>query len=290
MLSDSSILQEYMLPDLESTFRLFAAHWRSVTDKWRYPRHSHPLFEINLVLSGSQTMKINGIEYAQNPGDAIIVRPGDVHSSRAAGGGSLTYYCLHFDVDDRCFRELLCKNQDHFYASDSPLAGRIRSALDSLIGLTRGGAGWKTGERMMAMSVIFELFAGISECIANQEEEFQHSSAARIAADMAGQLERHAAGGNRDSVRERDIVNRIARHIGYSTSSCNRMFHQVYGLSPRQYLSSLKLKKAKLLLLEPDLPVESVSDQLGYGSVAHFSRQFKRWTGESPMQFKSRFI
>jgi len=81
----------------------------------------------------------------------------------------------------------------------------------------------------------------------------------------------------------------IAARLGYSVSTCSRAFRRAYGISPRQYLSALILKKAKLLLLEPSLPVETVSARLGYRDIAHFSRQFKRWTGESPLKFRARF-
>ncbi|KHF36589.1 Arabinose operon regulatory protein [Paenibacillus sp. P1XP2] len=81
----------------------------------------------------------------------------------------------------------------------------------------------------------------------------------------------------------------IAAKVGYSTSAINRIFTQAYGLSPRQYMSALMLKKSKLLLMDPELSIEAISARLGYHNIAHFSRQFKRWTGESPSRFRSRY-
>jgi AraC family transcriptional regulator, transcriptional activator of pobA len=40
--------------------------------------------------------------------------------------------------------------------------------------------------------------------------------------------------------------------------------------------------------MQPELSVERVSRMLGYAEAALFSRQFKRWTGESPGKFRSR--
>lgn len=299
---------EYMLPDMDSTFKLFAAHLRTVTSAWSYPRHSHPLFEVNLLLAGSQEMIVGGKRYVQHPGDFLLLRPEDVHESRALGTEPMTYYCLHFNVDEPVLRELLCRGEDLLHAADGPLAAIIRPSLDKLISLTSDGAGAKLADKMRALSAVFELFAGLSEGLAERESGAPGSRTNRIAAEIAAGLERSVeepeawsvaagrgggSGGDvadgADGDRSRETVAAVTAGLGYSASSCNRIFRSVYGMSPRQYLSALKLKKAKLLLMEPELSVEAVSMRLGYKDIAHFSRQFKRWTGESPGKFRARF-
>ncbi|GJM84276.1 AraC family transcriptional regulator [Paenibacillus sp. HMSSN-139] len=294
---------EYMLPDMDSTFKLFAAHLRTVTSEWSYPRHSHPLFEVNLLLAGSQEMIVGGKRYVQQPGDFLLLRPEDVHESRALGTEPMTYYCLHFNVDEPVLRELLCRGEDLLHGADGQLAAVIRPSLDKLIALTSDGAGAKLADKMRALSAVFELFAGLSEGLAEREAGAPGSRMNRVAAEIAAGLERSveepeawssngsetSGGDGADGDRSRETVAAVTAGLGYSASSCNRIFRSVYGMSPRQYLSALKLKKAKLLLMEPELSVEAVSMRLGYKDIAHFSRQFKRWTGESPGKFRSRF-
>ncbi|MNC59455.1 DNA-binding transcriptional regulator AraC [compost metagenome] len=57
-------------------------------------------------------------------------------------------------------------------------------------------------------------------------------------------------------------------------------------MSPRQYLSDLIIRHAKLLLLDNSLSVEAIAHRLGYRDVSHFSKQFKRWTGLPPMGYR----
>ncbi|MDQ6421853.1 helix-turn-helix transcriptional regulator [Paenibacillus sp. LHD-117] len=64
------------------------------------------------------------------------------------------------------------------------------------------------------------------------------------------------------------------------------MFTKVYGLSPCQYLTRRKWSKAKELLAGSNLTVYAIAEQLGFRSVNHFSRQFRRWMGMSPMQYR----
>ncbi|MFD1175068.1 AraC family transcriptional regulator [Paenibacillus puldeungensis] len=288
---------------MDSTFRIFAAHLRTVTCEWSYPEHSHPLFEVNLVLSGSQEMIVNGQRYIQKPGDLMLLSPEDVHESRAAGPERMTYYCLHFNVDERLLRELLFRSDDFLYTEYSPLTRAIRPSLDKLIELTSENAEFRLANKMRTLSVVFELFAGLSENLERSREGAAGSKMNRIAAEIAAGLERYVELGEDSSGGEvmegsegiesedtsRETVAAVIEGLGYSASSCNRMFHNVYGMSPRQYLSALKLKKAKLLLMEPDMSVEAVSARLGYKDIAHFSRQFKRWTGEPPGKFRGKF-
>lgn len=289
-LRSNNELYEYMLPNMDSTFRLFAAHLRSVDASWTYPKHTDTMFELNLVTEGHQAMIVNGREQVQNFGDILLLKPGDIHQGRCYTGPSMTYHCLHFDVDDRPLRELLYSNRRILYTRDSLLAREINSTMHKLIRITVCPNEYSIGQRMLALSVVFELFLKLSEVLSVENGLEKKSAETVISRAIAEALEHYAEENSSEGGGyPRDVVRQIPINLGYSISTCGRIFHDVYGMSPRQYLSSIKLRKAKLLLIESRMSVEAISRKLGYGDIAHFSRQFKRWTGQSPRQFRKTY-
>jgi AraC-like DNA-binding protein len=64
-----------------------------------------------------------------------------------------------------------------------------------------------------------------------------------------------------------------------------RIFQQVYGRTPRQYLRDLRIEKAKELL-KKRYSVTQVCYDVGYESLPTFSKVFKRGTGDSPRAYQ----
>lgn len=79
------------------------------------------------------------------------------------------------------------------------------------------------------------------------------------------------------------LVNRIFRDYAYLS---NR-FSAVEGVTIEKYFINQKIEKAKELLVYDELTLTEIACRLGYSSVAHLSRQFKKITGQTPSQFKA---
>jgi AraC-like DNA-binding protein len=80
----------------------------------------------------------------------------------------------------------------------------------------------------------------------------------------------------------------IIASLGISPNYGLEVFQKIYHMSPRKYLSGLKLQEAKILLQQPEISLKEIANRLGYKNLSHFSRQFKRWTGLNPTEFRNK--
>lgn len=77
-------------------------------------------------------------------------------------------------------------------------------------------------------------------------------------------------------------VERLARASGSSRSVFAARFHSATGMTPLRYLTELRMRLAVERIVNEGEAVESVAFHLGYGSLAAFSRAFKRIIGTPP--------
>lgn len=81
-------------------------------------------------------------------------------------------------------------------------------------------------------------------------------------------------------------INELADYVGVNRSYLASSFKKATGYSPKEYLLSLRMEKAKSLLETTDMPVNGISNSIGYGDQLAFSRMFKRYTGVSPTVYR----
>ena len=69
-----------------------------------------------------------------------------------------------------------------------------------------------------------------------------------------------------------------------------RLFKKLTGLSPHNYLASIRATRAQLLLAETDLSVTEIGARVGYLSGSHFTKAFRLATGATPREFRKSVI
>lgn len=66
-----------------------------------------------------------------------------------------------------------------------------------------------------------------------------------------------------------------------------RLFKQLYGQSPHQYLNQIRISRASEHLKNSSLPVTDVAVMSGFSDLSSFSKTFRKMTGLSPLQFRN---
>jgi len=79
----------------------------------------------------------------------------------------------------------------------------------------------------------------------------------------------------------------LAAESGGSRSGLAKRFAQLMGYPPMQYLTRWRMQLAAKRLGERGAKIAGVAQDVGYGSEAAFSRAFKKFSGQSPSQWRS---
>ncbi|QDV82498.1 AraC family transcriptional regulator [Planctomycetes bacterium TBK1r] len=78
----------------------------------------------------------------------------------------------------------------------------------------------------------------------------------------------------------------MAQRARVSKSAFSDRFRNLLGRAPLQYLTELRMQKARRLLRETDVEISHIATQVGYESPSSFSSVFKRWNDCSPAEFR----
>ena len=81
-------------------------------------------------------------------------------------------------------------------------------------------------------------------------------------------------------------VDDIARAAGYSRYHFSRIFHQLYGMPPSQFLSELRLKSAVRILQMECCTIKETAARCGFKDESYFCKVFRKAHGVSPDAFR----
>jgi AraC-like DNA-binding protein len=88
---------------------------------------------------------------------------------------------------------------------------------------------------------------------------------------------------------EEDLsLGQVAKAVNASSFYFCKMFKKATGLNFTEYVSRVRIESAKNLLLNPNLRISEIAYQVGFQSLTHFNRVFKRIIGEAPTEYRGK--
>ena len=78
----------------------------------------------------------------------------------------------------------------------------------------------------------------------------------------------------------------LARAACTSTYYICKLFKRHVGVNFTEYVSRLRVEKAKELLAKPHLRISEIAFEVGFQSLTHFNRTFRSVTGEAPTAYR----
>ncbi len=81
-------------------------------------------------------------------------------------------------------------------------------------------------------------------------------------------------------------VKDYADELFLSVDRFSHLFTETVGVPPHRYMLTLKMNRAKQLLIQTDHSISEIAKFIGFGDPLYFSRIFKKHCGSTPMQFR----
>ena len=283
------------------TFELFRV-WPDLNfaavPRWHQPDsnpglHQHDFYELVLVDRGSAQHFMNSKAIQIRPGNLFLIPPGKIH-------GYLDPQDLHI------YNFLFCRDVYELFRNDlSSLPSfqmlfqvqlRLESDLRSRTGLLSlagedfekalNAAGKIVCEiesrHQGARTVVLGSFLSfIAHCLRQASLPVKSCAANHYAGQISSllaELEQHPD--------KEWTLEKMARAAGMSVANFRLCFHMLTGCAPVEYLLQLRLRKAAAMLVSSRLSVGEIAWQTGFRDANYFSRQFRRFYGESPRDYR----
>lgn len=123
--------------------------------------------------------------------------------------------------------------------------------------------------------------AVMRECIIEIAREYKKSGEVRAKDRITALREELVAHPEKDlSLKE------MAETCGYSQSRFSSLYKEFFGTSPTNDLLNIRIEKAKRLLIYSSMQITEIAEEVGFSTVFHFSKFFKKTVGITPTEYK----
>jgi len=265
-------------------------HWAYSADLSDNVPHRHTYFEVCLVGDwGGGIFTVEGDPLTIGPGDLFIARPGIVHRIQNTGERGMELYWVSFSwpVDPSGVSARKASESETLLRafSESPVLirrddGSLRHAWDALRFAAAGPETLgKTAQlNSMAAAVLLTLAQmGCGEGLPAPPPP-NHDDSDRPA--------RLAVRYIHDNLNRPLGVEEVADHVHLSARHLARLFRELTGSSPSEYIETARLTRARHLLAHSDRSITEIAKATGYEDVRYFSRVFRARHGQNPTEFR----
>jgi AraC-like DNA-binding protein/ligand-binding sensor protein len=85
-------------------------------------------------------------------------------------------------------------------------------------------------------------------------------------------------------------LGQVAKAVNMSSYYFCKMFKKIAGINFTDYVARIRIEKSKNLLLNPNLRVSEIAFEVGFQSLTHFNRVFKKILGQSPTEYRAQLL
>lgn len=247
----------YYAPD-DSGFFIYEFGYSSLSA----PKTIHPYVRNGYILHIVLEKTCRFCDFDVSEGEAFLIAKNKLHSFMVPLGYKHCWFVFDGEKAEETLRELNIPLDRH-----SHLKLKSFAYLKELLLYAKRQANENKEVAKSALCSVFPLL------IAEEKKEQKQEIAEKAKRFMDGQYQRAFT------------MEDVAKHCFVSEKYLCSRFKEQYGIPPKQYLVSVRMKRAKKMLASGDFKVKEVAASVGYPSQLAFSGAFKKYFGQSPAYF-----
>lgn len=258
----------------DSDLSIEAYHFEGIMQK--FPNHFHEHYVIGFVESGRRFLTCKNREYTIEAEDLLLFNPLDSHACEQIDGKTLDWRCLNIA------KEVMCR-----------VAGEITGAEQPPVFTTT----------VAAQSDVIPALRYLHGCIMEEARDFDKEETfyfliEQLISDYTQPVKETPPQGGREILAACDYMEKnyagtitlsdLSGVSGLNKYTLLRNFTLQKGITPYQYLSTIRVNNAKKLLEAGTPPIEAAL-QSGFTDQSHFTRFFKNFIGLTPKRYQNLF-
>jgi len=266
--------QEERIARFDKVLGIEAYRFKGIMQK--FPNHFHEYYVIGFIENGSRHLSCKNKEYMIGTGDILLFNPMDSHTCEQIDDQTLDYRCINIKpaVMQKIAYEITSQNdlpefiEPVVFRSEqvSLLRELHQMLMDEQSDFQKEEAFYFLIEQLLAnytkpiLAKSFEASAEIQKAYKYMDENFS----------------------------EPISLDDLSNISGLNKYTLLRSFTRQKGLTPYQYLETLRVNHAKKLLEQGITLIESAG-QSGFTDQSHFTKFFKNFIGLTPKQYQNIF-
>ena len=250
--------------------------------KLRPNSHVHDFLSIHYVVSGHCMFEVDGHEYLAKKDDVIIINPNVSHHSIPVDNTECVIFYLGID---NLFIKGYPKNFIPICNSVIPVRKYIHELYNcyhNIISVQeKKEALWCLMVKQLSLQFLIILLKELSPQATNNLSDYFHLETydkATIAQTITNYF--------RENYMKKISIEEIAKSTYLSTTYITKIYKEITGDTPINYLINLRMDKAREILSEGHFPIQTVAKRVGYDDPYYFSKLFKKKFGYSPSTYK----
>lgn len=239
------------------------------SNKKLYPAEERELYCFIFVKKGSLTYVDEHEKAVAETGDILLINKGETYTvlyNEGLNEKITEFYIVEFDIADKDLSFLKRINKVNHPETYEEIFKQLERYCN-FFHIAQGGY------RVKSKALLYELIYNL----------FKENYKANLT-PLETDLER-AKNYIDANIKEKITVDMLAEIAGYSVSYFKRKFKEFYKISPGEYLSDVRINKAKTMLDSKMYSITEITNECGFSSESYFSHAFKNAVGKSPKNY-----